>query len=83
MFRSIRRFRTLAATLPNAAAANAAANREHQLKLIKELDEIEEAINEGGSDKAKKLHKSRDKLFGTYYGCFCLTNLPKRAKNKD
>ena len=51
-------------TLPNAVGANAAANRDYQLKLIQELNDVEEAVNAGGSAKAKKLHKSRNKLFG-------------------
>ena len=68
MFRnSIRRFRTLAATLPTGIAANASANKEHQLQLIKELNEVETIVDAGGSDKAKKLHKSRDKFYGMYF----------------
>ena len=60
---SVRFFRTLSAQLPKNVAENAAANRANQLKLIEELNEVEEISAAGGSEKAKNLHKSRDKYF--------------------
>ena len=37
-------------------------HRETNLKLIERLNEVEAIALEGGSEKAKKLHKSREKL---------------------
>ena len=63
---SFRTFRTLAATLPSSVSSNAAATRENNLKLIQELNEVEATAIAGGSEKAKKLHKSRDKFFSKF-----------------
>ena len=59
---SLRTFRTLSKQLPNEFTSNRVA----QLKLVNHLKEVEETSTAGGSEKAKKLHKSRNKFFGSF-----------------
>jgi len=64
MIRSaVRKFRQLPQKLTGEVAAAASANKAAQLSWIEKLNEIEEFARKGGSEKAHKLHASRNKYF--------------------
>lgn len=60
---ALRRFRQLPNSLSGEAAINASGNKAAQLTWIEKLKEIEDFAKAGGSEKAHKLHKSRNKFF--------------------
>ena len=63
MLRSLRRFRTLEATLPF-SVTGLQENYQNQLEFIKKLHEAEIISSAGGSKKSHELHASRNKVFG-------------------
>ena len=64
MIRSaVRKFRQLPQKLTGEVAAAASSNKAAQLEWIEKLNEIEEFARKGGSEKAHKLHTSRNKYF--------------------
>jgi len=61
----IRRFRTLAAQLP--AIPLLEENYAKQLDLVEKLSVAENISKQGGSEKAHKLHLSRNKVLGMFW----------------
>jgi len=58
-----RAFRLLPTALPTNLPFDAVANQNEQLKAVERLGELLSWATSGGSDRAKELHKKRNKLF--------------------